>query len=151
MKKTNLTILVLILIIIMLSVQLFQLTKPIKQQVVIKKVPIVKKIIQRHEEDTTCPVKLGHLTEEKEGQRIILPLYGMKTFPNSFMWNYYTQINTEFTFVKLPIYSGNRDCLEDIGCKELYDKDLVKVPDVSKNEFRVHLEPKRFVRPRVVF
>lgn len=67
----------------------------------------------------------------------ILPLYGRHTYPGSSKWLYYTSTD-KFREVKLPIFKNKRNCTEEYGCDEIYDKDELTVP--AYNEiFKVSL------------
>ena len=50
----------------------------------------------------------------------ILPLYGKPTYPGSQQWLYYTNTNG-FNPIKLPIIKDGKNCLDDYGCKQIYD------------------------------
>ena len=67
----------------------------------------------------------------------ILPLYGKQTYRGSITWNYYVVSDTEH-HVKIPLVIDNRDCLDYIGCKELYHNDTVFVEAFNKT-FKVYM------------
>jgi len=55
----------------------------------------------------------------------MLPLYGRRTMRGSSdRWNYYTRTDT-FNPVPIPLRSRGRDCMDDIGCQELFSGDSV--------------------------
>jgi hypothetical protein len=55
----------------------------------------------------------------------MLPLYGRRTGRGSYdRWNYYTRTDT-FNPVPIPLRSKGRDCMDDIGCQEIYSGDMV--------------------------
>jgi hypothetical protein len=55
----------------------------------------------------------------------MLPLYGRRTGRGSYdRWNYYTRTDT-FNPVPIPLRSMGRDCMDDIGCQEIYSGDMV--------------------------
>jgi len=56
----------------------------------------------------------------------VLPLYGRRTVSRSDRFQYYTRTDT-YNPVQLPIQHNRRDCTDDIGCEELYDRDSVTV------------------------
>lgn len=60
-----------------------------------------------------------------------LPLYGKPTYVGSHTWNYYTYVN-EFHQLMIPIEMHGRDCMTDIGCKELYGGDEVYIPNYDE-------------------
>jgi hypothetical protein len=77
-------------------------------------------------------------------EKKLLPIYGEETYPGSNQYRYYT--NTDgFQSVKLPIQSGREDCMDERGCKELYDGDNVKVGGYDKG-YRVQMY--KIDRPR---
>jgi len=71
---------------------------------------------------------LGNLTTE-DGQ--VLPLYGRRSAYNSDRYNYYTRTDT-YNPVPLPIKFGKRDCMEDTGCDEVFNKDEVHISATGK-------------------
>jgi hypothetical protein len=77
-------------------------------------------------------------------EKKLLPIYGEETYAGSNQYRYYT--NTDgFQSVKLPIRSGREDCMDERGCKELYDGDGVQVGGYDKS-YRVQMY--KIDRPR---
>lgn len=76
--------------------------------------------------------QVGILTNTDNEQ--ILPLYGRPTHPGSGKWMYYTATD-KFQSVKVPVHSSVRNCTDDLGCNELYDKDTVSVPAYGDRNF----------------
>lgn len=56
----------------------------------------------------------------------ILPLYGRRSTGNSSRFNYYTRTDT-YNPVPIPLSFKKRDCMDDVGCEEIFDKDIVNV------------------------
>jgi hypothetical protein len=56
----------------------------------------------------------------------VLPLYGRRTTSRSDRFQYYTRTDS-YNPVQLPIQHNRRDCTDDIGCEELYDRDSITV------------------------
>lgn len=56
----------------------------------------------------------------------ILPLYGRPTASRSDRFQYYSRTDT-YNPVQMPVRHKNRDCVDDIGCEELFDGDTVKM------------------------
>ena len=56
-----------------------------------------------------------------------LPLYGRRTIMGGDRWNYYTRTDT-YNPVQLPLHIGRRDCTEDVGCDEVSNGDMIKIP-----------------------
>ena len=83
--------------------------------------------------------RIGHLICETSNT--IKPLYGRPLDRRENKWHYYTSehINTNLNeIVQLPIIVNNRECMNDWGCNELYDNDIVNVENNS-NTFRVKI------------
>lgn len=53
------------------------------------------------------------------------PLYGRRTAGSNDRWNYYTRTDT-YNPVPVPLKQGRRDCLDDVGCNEVFDGDKLK-------------------------
>jgi hypothetical protein len=70
--------------------------------------------------------QLGVLTGTKDGKQVVLPLYGRPTYGGSDYYEYYTA-SDGFQSFKMPILNQGRDCTDERGCKELFDKDSVNV------------------------
>jgi hypothetical protein len=63
----------------------------------------------------------------------MLPLYGRRTMRGSSdRWNYYTRTDT-FNPVPIPLRYKNRDCMDDIGCQELYSGEHVVLDGTGEN------------------
>lgn len=63
----------------------------------------------------------------------ILPLYGRRTATgNGLWWNYYTRTDT-FNPVPLPIRYQKRDCMDDVGCNELFSGETVRIETTGEN------------------
>jgi len=89
--------------------------------------------------------QMGFLQEEGgNGENKLLPLYGEQTYPGSNQYRYYTS-SDGFQSVKLPITNKSKDCMDEYGCDELYDKDNVTVRGYNKN-YKVELY--KIDRPR---
>ena len=67
----------------------------------------------------------------------VLPLYGRQTYTGSNRWNYYTRGNDHLS-LKIPLTKNGRDCDDNNGCNELYDNDLIFLPEFS-DDFTVKL------------
>ena len=74
------------------------------------------------------------------------PLFGKRIYCGATKWLYYTQTN-KFVSVHLPIFKDKKDCSAEYGCDELFDKDIVSVPQFN-DSFTVtlyHLEQQRYI------
>lgn len=66
----------------------------------------------------------------EDGQ--ILPLYGRRTASRSDRFQYYTRTDT-YNPVQIPIQYKKRNCQDDVGCDELYDRDRVHLGPLQKS------------------
>lgn len=83
--------------------------------------------------------RIGHLVCETSNT--VKPLYGRPLDRRENKWHYYTSEHIETNLneiVQLPIIVNNRECMNDWGCNELYDNDVVNVENNS-NTFRVKM------------
>lgn len=63
----------------------------------------------------------------------MLPLYGRRTMRGSSdRWNYYTRTDT-FNPVPIPLRYKNRDCMDDIGCQEIFSGDHVTLDGTGES------------------
>jgi hypothetical protein len=62
----------------------------------------------------------------------ILPLYGRRTASRSDRFQYYTRTDT-YNPVQIPIQHKRRNCQDDVGCDELYDRDRVDLGPLKKS------------------
>jgi hypothetical protein len=67
----------------------------------------------------------------------LLPLYGRQTGYRSDRFNYYTRTDT-YNPVQLPIRYERKDCMDTIGCNELFGGETVKIKGIDK-EGRVEI------------
>lgn len=79
--------------------------------------------------------QIGILTaQETDKEPVILPLYGRKLYNRSDRWQYYTATDKN-NMMRLPLNYENRDCEDDVGCKELYTGDKLTVDIYKDREF----------------
>lgn len=57
----------------------------------------------------------------------VLPVYGRQTYKRSHKWNYYTVVDD----IRIPLEIDNADCMKQLGCNELYDKDRLNIPQLN--------------------
>ena len=55
----------------------------------------------------------------------VKPLYGRRTAGSNDRWNYYTRTDT-YNPLPIPVSQGRRDCMDDVGCNEVFDGDALK-------------------------
>jgi hypothetical protein len=79
--------------------------------------------------------QVGALVNEHNNK--ILPIYGRPNYQGSSKWSYYTSPD-KFREVKLPVFKHKKNCTDDFGCDEIYDKDEINVPGYTDN-FKVSL------------
>ena len=95
----------------------------------------MNRLLTRHPIHTrgfTTFSNIGYLYDDN----IILPLFGKQTYCGSITWNYY--ILDQEHRIKIPLKIENRDCMDQVGCKELYNDDLVFVQVYNKH-FKVYI------------
>mgnify|MGYP001218379681 CR=1 FL=1 len=67
-----------------------------------------------------------------EGTGKVLPFYGRRTYNGSNRWNYFTRANDHLS-LKIPVSSNGRDCDTQNGCDELYEDDVINIPEYNGN------------------
>jgi len=72
--------------------------------------------------------QMGILTIEGTSQ--ILPLYGRRAGNRSDRYNYYTRTDS-YNPIQLPINYERRDCMDDIGCNELFGGETLKIDGMN--------------------
>jgi len=76
---------------------------------------------------------LGYLKPVGNGQRKtrITPLYGRRLHTSSTLWNYQTEVNG----LIVPLNINNQQCSmeHNEGCKEIYDGEMVELPENGGN------------------
>lgn len=131
---------VLLIILIICSIILIFLILRKKDTVIVKEIIIKenKPIVKNNDELPIYPKELpkynddnyqqiGILTSnETDKEPIILPLFGKKLYNRSDRWQYYTASDKN-NMIRLPIKYENKDCEDDVGCRELYNGDNIIV------------------------
>jgi len=84
-------------------------------------------------------VVVGYLESVAQG---MVPLYARPSPTHRHRFNYYTRNSNEY-LIRLPIIKDGRDCTNNLGCDELYDKDVVHVPGIP-DPLTVHMYSKEF-------
>jgi len=69
------------------------------------------------------------IIKTEDGQ--VLPLYGRPSTYGSDRYNYYTRTDT-YNPVPLPVRFEKRDCMDDNGCQEVFNKDKVHISAIGK-------------------
>jgi hypothetical protein len=76
----------------------------------------------------------------------LLPLYGRQTAYRSDRYNYYTR-NDTYNPVQLPVRFERRDCMDSIGCSQLFGGEKVKIKGLDKDG---HVEIYKFDGPSYI-
>lgn len=136
MKQKTKTTLAIAAIVILIAIIGYLISNPIKHIVEIQKeieVPYpVEVFVQREPEFRKPPIKeykpgyvqqMGVLIGE-DGDT--LPLYGKEVRGRRDRYHYYTSTPGQQIY-SIPITHDNRDCMDDLGCQELYGQESVTV------------------------
>lgn len=70
--------------------------------------------------------QVGILTSLNDS-KIVIPLYGRRTYVRSQHWNYYTLTNG-YQSIQISVSNKNKDCSDEYGCEEIFSDDLVYIP-----------------------
>lgn len=134
-------VIVLLVIVILLLINKGTLRGYPKEERTITKTKYVHPILTRQAEYPTTyatrrqqPFRmLGYLKPVGNGQRRtrITPLYGRRLHTTSTLWNYQTEVNG----LIVPLNINNQQCSmeHNEGCKEIYDGDIVELPENGGN------------------
>jgi len=77
----------------------------------------------------------------------MLPLYGRRTMRGSSdRWNYYTRTDT-YNPVPLPLRYKGRDCMDDIGCPEVFSGERVEIEGTGESG---HVRVFRYDGPKYI-
>ncbi len=74
--------------------------------------------------------QMGILTVPDTKQ--ILPLFGRRVASRSDRFNYYTRTDT-YNPIQLPLFYQKRDCMDDVGCQELFGSEQVRIEGLDTN------------------
>lgn len=75
--------------------------------------------------------QIGTLTNKDDAQPVILPLFGRPIASKNDRWEYYTTTDSQHP-LRIPVEFEEKDCSEEIGCREIYNKDTVFIPSYQK-------------------
>lgn len=76
--------------------------------------------------------QIGTLTNKDDEQPVILPLFGRPLAGRNDRWEYYTTTDSQHP-LRIPVEFEEKDCTEEIGCREIYNKDIVFIPSYQKS------------------
>jgi hypothetical protein len=144
MKQKTKTLMAVTVVIILIGFIGYLLSSPpIEKTVeVSKEVPTpypVEVFVQREPEFRKPPIKqykpglvqqMGLLLGDDDGDT--LPLYGKEVHGRRDRYHYYTSTSGDQVY-SLPVTHDNRDCMEDLGCQELYGQESVNVLGKSQS------------------
>lgn len=131
-----LLVIILIILSIVLIFLLLNNKKKEKETVIIKEViknqtsapveiPIYPKDLPKYSSENYQ--QIGILTSnETDKEPIVLPLFGRKVGNRSDRWQYYTATDKN-NMMRLPIRYENKECEDEVGCRELYSNDKISV------------------------
>ena len=133
-NTTGLLIMLILVVIIFYLITKLQDPKVIKVPVHTPMIPPRRPIasVRRAPEYREPPIKMykpgnvqqmGVLLGENEET---LPLYGKEVRGRRDQYHYYTSTPGDQIY-SIPVTIGERDCMDDIGCKELYGNESVSV------------------------
>ena len=132
--KTRLLMVTLVLLVVILGYMWYNpqvIEVPVEVEVPVM-VPVRTQEVRREPEFRGPPIKqykpghmqqMGILTSE-EGET--LPLYGKEVRGRRDRYHYYTTTGGENLY-PIPVSHDGRDCVDDIGCQELYGNEAVSV------------------------
>lgn len=135
------TILLFITIILLSSILYFLFMNKSKDKIIYKENIIYKDVIKEtNKKEDLSPIypknlplynntssyqQIGILTSnETDKEPIILPLFSRKIHNRNDRWNYYTA-SDKYNMMRLPIVIDNINCDDEIGCKEIYNNDII--------------------------
>jgi len=134
MKNKTKQKLILIVFLILVSVIIYQMLNPVvvKKQVPVGvpvEVPVQIPVEKEYRKPPIKEYKPGYV--QQMGVLVgpddeTLPLFGKEVRGRRDRYHYYTVTPGEQVY-SLPVTHGDRDCMDDIGCQELYGNETVSV------------------------
>jgi hypothetical protein len=134
MKNKTKQKLILIVFLVLVSVIVYQMLNPVvvKKQVPVGvpvEVPVQIPVEKEYRNPPIKEYKPGYV--QQMGVLVgpddeTLPLFGKEVRGRRDRYHYYTVTPGEQVY-SLPVTHGDRDCMDDIGCQELYGNETVSV------------------------
>jgi hypothetical protein len=134
MKNKTKQKLILIVFLVLVSVIVYQMLNPVvvKKQVPVGvpvEVPVQIPVEKEYRNPPVKEYKPGYV--QQMGVLVgpddeTLPLFGKEVRGRRDRYHYYTVTPGEQVY-SLPVTHGDRDCMDDIGCQELYGNETVSV------------------------
>lgn len=121
----------------------------IKAELASPEIPIYPKELPKYNNNNYQQV--GILSaNETDKEPIVLPLFGKKIYGRSDRWNYYTATDKN-NMMRIPVKYENKDCEDNIGCNQIYDKEKITVDIYQDKIFTATIYkndvPKYFASP----
>jgi hypothetical protein len=134
MKNKTKQKLILIVFLVLVSVIIYQMLNPVvvKKQVPVGvpvEVPVQIPVEKEYRKPPIKEYKPGYV--QQMGVLVgpddeTLPLFGKEVRGRRDRYHYYTVTPGEQVY-SLPVTHGDRDCMDDIGCQELYGNETVSI------------------------
>ena len=77
--------------------------------------------------------QMGILTNVNDPDDV-KPFFGRQTYVGSNSWNYYSSLDSNLS-TKIPVYKNNTRCTDEHGCKEIYEGDEVIIGNVGNKTY----------------
>jgi hypothetical protein len=132
--KTRLLMVTLVVLVVVLGYMWYNpqvVEVPVEVEVPVM-VPVRTQEVRREREYRGPPIKQykpGHMQQMGillNGEGETLPLYGKEVRGRRDRYHYYTTTGGENLY-PIPVSHDGRDCVDDIGCQELYGNEAVSV------------------------
>jgi len=134
-------LLIILILLVMFLIYLYYIKKDkkcsndniiiIKEKEEIKNIPVYPKELPTYNNKEYQ--QIGILTsDESDKEPIILPLFSRKLSNHNDRFNYYIASDKN-NMMRLPLNINNQNCEDEIGCREIYDKDKITV-EIYKNK-----------------
>lgn len=78
---------------------------------------------------------------ETDKEPIVLPIFARKLQNHSDRWQYYTATDKN-NMIRLPVKHENKNCEDDLGCREIYDGDTINIDTYRDRVFTVTIYKK---------
>lgn len=86
------------------------------------------------------PSQVGLLTGMSGDRELVLPLFARPSPNRSSRWQYFTKTDT-FNSQDVAVTYKGKNCLQELGCEEIYDGEDVQIPAYKNATFKVSMYP----------